>query len=387
MKIKCRPEDFRVEEIIRLRLKPKGPYSIYRLQKCYWNTLDLIRRLEYRYGLKNLSRAGLKDRYSLSIQYLSLPGKGPNRIAEKNYSLSLVGMADEPITRDVLIGNRFNVVLRCLNETDANLIKESLPLVRRFGFPNYYDEQRLGSARHRQGFIARKLIDGHYNGTLKLFLATPSADDDSNTKKRKRMLALNWGNWKKCCEFTPIEAKRVIRHLIENPKDFFGAVRLIPKTMLELFINAYQSWLWNEIMGTVLNKLGLGKIIVPYAFGKLFFYDKLSPDETKYLTRLVIPAPAPKAEFKSEQVAQITNEILQREGLGLNRLKLKFRIKGVFFKPYERNALVLPRNLKEGTPEPDELYPGKSKLTLSFTLPAGSYATILIKRLCASSPR
>lgn len=387
MKIKCRPEDFRVEEIIRLALKPKGQYSIYRLEKRYWNTLDLIHRLKYRYGLKNLSRAGLKDRYSHSIQYLSLLGKGPKKIAEDNYSLLLVGMADEPVTRDVLVGNRFNIIIRSLNETEIETLKHSLTTVKRFGFSNYYDEQRLGSARHGKGFIARKLIEGHYNGALKLFLATPSADDDSNAKKRKRLLALNWGNWEKCYEFAPFEGKPIFQYLREHPRDFLGAVQLIPKSLLELFINAYQSWLWNEVMATLLMEMGLGKITVPYGFGKLIFYESLSSEEVKYLTRLVIPAPAPKAEFKSERVARITNEVLQKEDLELKQLKLKFRIKGVFFKPYERAAIVFPRHLKVGALEPDELYPKKSKLTLSFILPSGSYATILIKRLCASSPQ
>lgn len=387
MKIKCRPEDFRVEEIINLDLKPKGQYSIYRLEKRYWNTLDLISRLKYRYGLKNLSRAGLKDRYSHSIQYLSLPGKGPKKITEDNYSLFLVGMADEPVTRDCLVGNRFNIIIRSLNETEIETLKHSFNSVKRFGFPNYYDEQRLGSARHGKGFIARKLIDGHYNGALKLFLATPSADDNSNTKKRKRLLAFYWGDWEKCYEFAPLEGKPIFQYLREHHRDFIGAVQLIPKTLLELFLNAYQSWLWNEVMATLLMEMGLGKITVPYGFGKLIFYESLASEEVKYLTRLVIPAPAPKAEFKSERVARITTEVLQKEGLELKQLKLKFRIKGVFFKPYERAAIVYPRKLKEGAFEPDELYPEKSKLALAFTLPAGSYATVLIKRLFASSPK
>ncbi len=385
MKIKCQPEEFRVEEIISLRLKPKGAYSVYRLQKRYWNTLDVLRHLRFCYGLKNLSRAGLKDRYSLSVQYLSLLGKGPTKITEKNYTLTFLGMADAPVTRDRLIGNRFNIVLRCLNEEECETIKNAIPLVRRFGFPNYYDEQRFGSARPGKGFIARKLIDGHYNGALKLFLATPSAEDDSETKKRKRVLSENWGEWKRCWASAPIEGRRSIKYLIEHPKDFEGGVKLIPKTMLELFINAYQSWLWNEIMAALLGELGLAKIQVSYSFGKLLFYEQLSDGMMRYLKNLAIPAPAPKAEFKSDRVARITNEVLQREGLELNRLKLKFRIKGVFFKPYERNAIVFPKNLKISCSEGDEFYPGKKKLTLSFILPSGAYATILIKRLSASS--
>jgi tRNA pseudouridine13 synthase len=73
--------------------------------------------------------------------------------------------------------------------------------------------------------------------------------------------------------------------------------------------------------------------------------------------------------------------VLAREGLSLDQLKLKLRIRGVFFKPYERQAVVRPDQLKASAPEPDDLYPGRKKLVLSFFLPPGSYATMLIKRL------
>jgi tRNA pseudouridine13 synthase len=53
----------------------------------------------------------------------------------------------------------------------------------------------------------------------------------------------------------------------------------------------------------------------------------------------------------------------------------------VFFKAYPRKAVVTPEHLKASSPEPDDLYPGRKKLVLSFFLPPGSYATMLIKRL------
>jgi tRNA pseudouridine13 synthase len=383
MKIKCQPEDFRVEELIRLKLKPRGAYSIYRLEKRFWNTLDVIRQVQSRYRLKGFSRAGLKDRYSLSIQYLSLPGRGPKRITAPNYQLTLIGMADEPITPAVLLGNRFRVTVRSLTEEEITAVVRSLPLVKKFGVANYYDEQRFGSARHRAGFIARKLIAGHYNGALKLFLATPSADDDSWTRKVKKQLALNWGNWQECLKIVPFEGRAAVNHLVRQPKDFEGAVRLLPQTLLELFINAYQSWLWNETLRVLLEEMGRAHLRVRYNLGEMVFYENLTADDFHYLSRLQIPAPAPRAEFKSEKVNRIVRSLLEREGLELKSLKLKFRVKGLYFKPWERLAVFKPAKLTVEEPEADELYAGKSKMSISFVLPPGSYATVLIKRLFA----
>jgi tRNA pseudouridine13 synthase len=381
MKLKARPEDFRVEERLKLRLKRAGAYSVYRLEKRFWNTLDVINHLEQRHGLRKLSRAGLKDRYALSVQYLSLPGRGPKQVVEKNYTLRLAGMADEPVSRDVLLGNSFRVTLRALTDEESSAILSALPKVNRFGFPNYYDEQRLGSARHGQGFIARRLIAGHFNGALRLWLGTPSAADDTQMRRRKTAIEEHWGDWPRILELAPPEGKPAIQHLCANPKDFKAAVYLIPRTLLELFINAYQGWLWNEILAALLAEMKIPLRKLEYSLGTLAFYDELNPTDAKFLTKLIMPAPGPDAEFASERAARVTNQVLAREGLTLDQLEMKLRMRGVFFKAYPRKAVVVPEHLKASTAEPDDLYPGRKKLVISFFLPPGSYATMLIKRL------
>jgi len=43
--------------------------------------------------------------------------------------------------------------------------------------------------------------------------------------------------------------------------------------------------------------------------------------------------------------------------------------------------VVVPGEFTWSRPEEDERYPGKRKSTLSFLLPRGSYATMLVKSL------
>jgi tRNA pseudouridine13 synthase len=384
VKLKSRPEDFRVEEKLRLELRKRGRYAIYRVDKRYWNTLDVIRELENKYRLRRVSRAGLKDRYSLSTQFLSaLPG-GPRAIKEKNFSAVLVGYSDEPVSRDVLLGNRFTVVLRALRDSEAETVLSNMPLVEKQGLPNYYDEQRVGSARHGQGFIARKLIAGHYNGALKLLTATPSSLDDQQIRRSRILVAENWGDWQKCLPHVDYEARPAFKHLVQRKSDFKGAVKLLPRTMLELFINAYQAWLWNETLSGILARLKLARYRVRYSLGEFAFYDRLVPKHLKYLLNLSVPAPAPSARTESDRVAEVMNEVLAREGLELKDLKLKIRLRSLFFKSWDRSAVVVPRNCNISQPRPDELYPGRSKLTLGFFLPPGSYATMVTKRLLLS---
>jgi tRNA pseudouridine13 synthase len=60
-------------------------------------------------------------------------------------------------------------------------------------------------------------------------------------------------------------------------------------------------------------------------------------------------------------------------------MKLK-GFRKLFFSKGERAALCLPADLKDEAGE-DELQPGLRKLVLSFELPRGSYATLLVKRI------
>lgn len=381
MKVKCQPEDFQVREHLKLRIKRAGRYSVYRLEKRLWNTLDVVRDLERKHGLRHIGRGGLKDRYSLSTQFISVPGRGPRAITEKNYRLELVGHADEPVSRDVLLGNSFTVTLRELTDDELAAVTGALPKVARFGFANYYDEQRLGSARHGAGFIARKLIDGHFNGALKLYLGTPSAADDPKTRRNKTLIEAEWGHWVACARLVPMEARPVVEHLVRRPRDFKGAVELIPRPMLELFINAYQSWLWNEVLTAALKEAGVPTRTIAYSHGQFAFWSELSPEHDRNIGKMLIPTVAPDIHAASERVVRLTTAVLAKEGLELNDLRPKMRVLGVFFKSFERPARVVPERMKAGAATPDELYPGHRKLTLDFYLPTGSFATILLKRL------
>lgn len=381
MKLKVRPEDFRVEERLSLRPGSRGRYRVYRLEKQFWNTLDVIRELERRYRFRHVGRAGLKDRYARSVQFISTTTAGPPAVREKNWQLKLVGRSDDPVSRDVLLGNRFTLTLRALRENEVGTVLGTWPRVCRSGFPNYYDEQRFGSARHGRGFVARRLIAGHYNGALKLWLATPSAKDDPASRRRKQACRESWGDWRRCLPHVPPEARAAIGRLTADPADFEGAVRRVDRPLLELFINAWQAWVWNETLAVVLERTGVTLRRLDYGLGTFAFFETLNPGQTRYLSKLVIPAPGPRARFESDRVERAMTEVLAREGLELSRVRLPFRLRGLFFRTWERPAVVVPKNPVLSRPKPDELYPGRSKLTAGFFLPAGSYATVLVKRL------
>ncbi|MCS7249326.1 MAG: tRNA pseudouridine(13) synthase TruD [candidate division WOR-3 bacterium] len=380
MKVKVKPEDFIVKEIINLPLKEKGEYAVYLLEKKNFNTLDVIYLLQKKYKFGKIYRLGLKDRYSYSFQYLASKTVRKEIIKEKNFSVSLIGFVERPLKNENLLGNYFQITIRDLKKEEGERIIYNFWETRINGFPNFYGEQRMGSARHKEGFIGYYLIKKDYEKALKLFLATPSPFDESKVKKFKKFLKENWGNWQEARKLAFREYLPVINYLVDNKMDYKGAFKKIPYELLSIFINAYQAYIWNETLNLYLKKLEIPLFPVKYRFGELYFYKDLPLFIKEKLLNLFIPAPSPKIKERNE-ITEIMEEILKKETLSLKELKIKLKIRGLYFKPYLRKAVVLPTEMQSSELLIDELYKGKYKIILNFFLPAGSYATIFIKRL------
>ncbi len=381
MKIKVRPEDFVVDEIIDLPVSNSGPYTLLKLKKRYWNTLDIIDFIARKFSVakERFSRAGLKDRYSLSTQYLTFRGVFKETVEEKNFVLIPIGKVPKPILPGDLRGNRFSIVLRDLNDAEIDRIYKNYPEICEFGFPNYFDEQRFGSARHRKGFFAKLLMLGHYQGALKLILCYPYKDDSKKVKIFKKYCAEHWGDWTDALQYAPFEFKKILSFLKDNPRNYKNAIKNIDKDMLNLYLLAYQSYLFNEILYLIIKKYGQKTKEIPYSMGSYLFYHKLS--DKKNMVDLKVPMINETSKF-SGPIGKMIMEVLEREGVELRDFKLnKMRFRGVRFKSFLRPAIIFPQDFSIGKAEQDEIYQNKKKIYIEFFLPPGSYATILIKRM------
>ena len=76
--------------------------------------------------------------------------------------------------------------------------------------------------------------------------------------------------------------------------------------------------------------------------------------------------------------------MLAEEGLGLGDLKARI-LKKAYLSRTKRALLLFPEDAITGKVTPDERFPGRSQVTLSFTLPRGSYATLVVKIAAAGA--
>src|SRR5438046_4844623 len=124
MKLKQRPEDFRVEEFPAVTPAPPGtpagPFAFYRLEKRGWTTPDALAAIRRRWklDLRRLSYGGLKDRHAHTIQYLTI-FHGPRRnLTHQGIKVTWLGQVTEPYASHDMRGNRFQLILRRLTERD-----------------------------------------------------------------------------------------------------------------------------------------------------------------------------------------------------------------------------------------------------------------------------
>ncbi|MGE5237370.1 MAG: tRNA pseudouridine(13) synthase TruD [Chloroflexota bacterium] len=388
MKIKVRPEDFVVEEITSLRVGRSGPFAVFVLTKEGWNTVDLLRRLskELAISYSRFSYGGRKDRYGHTVQYVTIDTRGPGyrsgiKVTEKNYSLHPVGFSERQMGPDLIQSNRFEITVRDLTEEESRRSVSEARGAESLGYPNYFDDQRFGSYDQAQGFIAEKLIKRHYNGALKILLTHVHPEDRRQEKERKRFFFDHWGDWTACLEKakTAFEGDSFAA-LERDQKAFLPLLQRIPREEMSLFISAYQSFLWNEVLRRIVKRFAKEDAFrYRGVAGDYVFYKTLGERNLIKLRGLVLPTPAANARMPDAFTDSLYRDVLGERKVTPPMFNMR-AIRQAFFKSTGRNALVTPGRLAVKTGD-DEIYEGRKKLLLTFTSPRGSYGTMLIKRL------
>ena len=176
-------------------------------------------------------------------------------------------------------------------------------------------------------------------------------------------------------------------YLAGHPDDFRGALARLRPDLRGLYLSAYQSHLWNRMLGWWVRKVcGPQQLInVRLRLGYVPMHCNLEEAQRAELAGLILPLPSARLHLdESDPRLGPIRAVLQEEGVTLEQLKLK-GLRAMFFSKGERAALCVPQRLEYETAA-DEQHPGREKLVLSFELPRGSYATLIVKRISAAIP-
>jgi tRNA pseudouridine13 synthase len=384
LKLKQKPEDFTVSESWRFDAKPKGAFRVYAMDKQKVSTFEAIARIAKAFKLPKsaFSFCGLKDKQGRTRQLIAVEGAEVD-LQEDDLRLKFLGRTDEPLSARNTTSNRFGVTVRDLSEAEVAQLPTAVAEVNRLGVVNYFDSQRFGSLKHGQGFIAKDLLRGDFEAALHNFFAKPSELDRTHDAHVKAFWRDHWGEWRRRCTIPGAERyDRIVRSLRERPQDFRRAFLQIDPKYRALQIFTYQSWLWNEGVRRFLVALlpGQSLIAIDYQAGKLLFPREAPKEVLQRLRRQTFPLVGPETKVEDPEVQRALGWVLGREKLSVDKLIVPDTPE-VFFRHEERPVIVQPGKLMVGPSRPDELNRGAKKIYLAFTLPPGSYATLVVRRL------
>ena len=386
MKLKQRPEDFRVEEFPSVTPSPAGGlFAFYRLDKRGWTTPDALSAIRRRWKVdfRRLSYGGLKDRHADTTQYLTIRNGPEKDLTHVGFTVTYLGRLAEPFSSEHIRANGFTITLRSLSATDVERAATALPEVADVGVANYFDDQRFGSVSAGNGFVAREMVLGNFEGALKLALAAPYEHDRAEGKREKAILTARWGDWPTAkAELPRGHARSIVDYLVHHPTDFKGACARLRPELQGLYLSAWQSHLWNRMLDRWLRdrvpadqlipvRLKTGAVVMPRSVP-----DPVRPE----WDTLALPLPSARLKFDPDAPwAPVVTAVMSEEGIPLDQMKIR-GMQQPFFSKGERIAKVPVANLTWEAGD-DELNRGRRKLTMRFELPRGAYATMLVKRL------
>ncbi len=371
-KIKVIPEDFFVEEIPKkVEKDEEGLHLILLIEKRNIDTLDVVRLLskKLRVSRKRFGYAGTKDKFAVAIQQISV--WDPDREIEKRiknmkfHRIKILGMKrGSRLNLGDLEGNKFTIVIRDVDENDLEKKLEKIKKDLEKGLPNYFGVQRFGGIRPITHLVGLEMLKGNFEEAVRIYIAEPYEGEEEKIKNIRKEIMRRWGekeaylwgleNFPKKFRYERL----MLEYLYKYPKDFVGALRRIPKRMRKLFINAVQSWIFNEV---------------------LFELEKEKSIEN--LKGAKIPLVGYDTVLKRDD--EIHRKILEAmEGLGIKKRDFEMKsMPEMKTTGGERDAVIDVKDFEIEEIGDDELHPGRKKVKIKFTLPPGSYATVLLEKI------
>jgi tRNA pseudouridine13 synthase len=383
MRLKQEIGDFRVRELLEPALaQDQGEHRVYRVTKRKLTSLEAAAELAREAGVppSEVAMAGLKDRQGITIQHMSIHRGPVVSLRRADLHVETLGRTAEELSSASSSGNAFEIVVRALEGPELAALRTGLAAVRRDGLINYFDDQRFGNLRHRQGWIALDLIRGETERALKTLLCAPSRADDRRTAALKQDLSRAWGDWQACRDAAGRGGAHhsVFEHLKRSPGDFAGAFGHVSTRLRLIHLYAFQSHLWNRAVASLVRELAPleERIVLPGADGPLVFCS--GPLALPPTFRL----PGPRLEDVNERERELYADVLAHLRLVPADLAIG-GVPGFAFKGEDRATVVHPRHLRVRPAEPDERNPPMRKVRVRFELPRGAYATLLVRRLVA----
>lgn len=403
--IKRRDEEFLVEELPRYEPCGEGEHIYLFVEKRGLSTSELLRIVAGHFGVdqRDVGYAGMKDKNAITRQILSIyaPGKRPEDYPMLQHERVGVLWADlhrNKLRRGHLCGNRFSVWIR---DTDAHRVHDAHRILRFLsarGMPNFYGHQRFG-ARRRNHQLGRLYLRREYRELLDVLLGTDPDLPELNAEAR---IAYENRDYKAAIEHMPAAQRSehaALRALAKgrSPSDAVNAVPLMQRVF---WVTAWQSAIFNRVLarrlaecpegaepGSMIASLRAGDIAFKHDSHAMFRVDEeiaRDPSTAERLRNREISPTGPmfgvKTMFCDGESGEIEREEFEREEVPMETLERAIKSLGESVSGTRRplRTLVTDPEVEGGVDENGHY------IRCAFDLPAGSFATMLVRELLKS---
>ncbi len=348
--IKQRPEDFCVDEIPLYAPSGEGEHLYLGIQKTNVSHDEMVIRLAkaFKVSKRSIGTAGRKDRLAVTTQVVSihLPTQS-KQIPELDEGLHILWNAqhNNKLRLGHLIGNRFDIRIRGIDSIKVTSLNDKFVQLKNEGMPNAYGPQRFGNRQNN-----------HLVG-----------------------LAYLKQDWQ--------EMQRVL----DVPKGMDSlspeaACKLIHKSKIILYVQALQSYLFNQVLEARLKdgswcSCHVGDLAWSHV-GKgssfLVTKEELQTKDIQERTQQLLLSPTGpmwglKMRMPEGEIATLEESLLEESELSLTDFaSVKHIAKGA------RRPLRVPieqTSISGGVDEHGDF------IRVQFELPSGSYATVLVDEL------
>jgi tRNA pseudouridine13 synthase len=362
-KLRERIEDFIVHEIPKHTfLAEDGEYTHFNLEKENWETISAVRAIARSLGVsyRRFGYAGNKDRRAVTTQRIAAWQIEQEQLMKVELDgIRLYGFtkSNSRISLGDSEGNSFRITIRKPELRGQELedsMKATSEQIEIAGVPNYFGYQRFGTVRPNTHLVGRELVKGNLEAAVMRYLCYPYATERPECQEARRYLeeTHDFGGALRIYPHRLVFERMMLDALRNNPRDFVGALRRLPKKIRRLLVHAYQAYLFNRTLSAMIEReMNTSARHVP-----LFGFNSC---------------------FSEGAQGELEKAILDDEGISTKEFLMR-PVPELSCKGYLRASSV---NLK-----PVLKMVSDETVIVEFALPTGSYATTALREFMKADP-
>lgn len=274
--IKQHPEDFIVTELSVYPRPTCGKHTIVRITSKNWETHHLIETLAsiLKIPFYLIGYAGIKDKRAVTSQLMSLPVTMTkiSQIRLSDISIEILYSSSKPIYKGMLIGNHFTIKIRDVTKPPSEIKRLMDEITKLSYFPNFFGVQRFGSIRPISQIVGKHILKNELKEAVMSYIANPILGEPEETYIARKQLQDTY-DFIQASESYPKHLhyeRRMIEYLAIHPGEWLQALQQLPLNLLQMFLHAYQSYLFNKILSKRVEKhipydsAIIGDIVIPW---------------------------------------------------------------------------------------------------------------------------